>query len=181
MIFGAGPIGILTARWCGLFGIQAVLVEISEEKIEFAREKGLEVISPADGEIPEQIRAMTGGHMADAVIEGTGSSPAWNQAVECLKPFGMLVLLGNPHQDTVLKLDSHSQILRKELRLTGVWNNYYNDLPFNEWQYTADRIADKSLKVDDLITHSADLEHLKELFDQIYNREITICKAVCRP
>lgn len=32
MIFGAGPIGILTARWCGLFGIQAVLVEISEEK-----------------------------------------------------------------------------------------------------------------------------------------------------
>lgn len=181
VIFGAGPIGILTARWCGLFGIRAVLVEISEEKTEFAREKGLEVISPADGEIPEQIRTMTGGHMADAVIEGTGSSPAWNQAVECLKPFGMLVLLGNPHQDTVLKLDSHSQILRKELRLTGVWNNYYNDLPFNEWQYTADRIADQSLKVDDLITHSADLEHLKELFDQIYNREITICKAVCRP
>lgn len=181
VIFGAGPIGILTARWCRLFGIQALLVEIDRKKTEFAREKGLTVIHPEDGEVEEQVRKLTGKGMADAVIEGTGSSPALNQAVECLKPFGMLVLLGNPHKDTILALDSHSQILRKELRLTGVWNNYFNDLPFNEWQYTVDRIADGRLLVEDLITHRSDLTHLKEMFDQIYKREITICKAICLP
>ena len=39
-------------------------------------------------------------------------------------------------------------------------------------------IDEGKLEVADLITHKASLENLKELFDQIYNKEITICKAI---
>ena len=40
-------------------------------------------------------------------------------------------------------------ILRKELRFTGVWNNYYSDLPFNEWKYTVDML-NEGLHVEDI-------------------------------
>ena len=68
-------------------------------------------------------------------------------------------------------------ILRKELRFTGVWNNYYSDLPFNEWKYTVDMLNEGKLEVLDLITHRSDLDHLKQLFDDIHHK-VTICKAI---
>lgn len=90
----------------------------------------------------------------------------------------MVTLLGNPHRDTTIKLDQHSMILRKELRFTGVWNNYYSDLPFNEWKYTVDMLNEGKLEVLDLITHRSDLDHLKQLFDDIHDHKVTICKAI---
>ena len=87
-------------------------------------------------------------------------------------------MLGNPHQDTQLKFANHSSILRKEVDIAGVWNSYYAQMPLNEWQYTVDMIDSGKLKVNDLITHTSDLEHLSELFGKIYRREITICKAI---
>lgn len=178
MIFGAGPIGILTARWCELFGIQTVLVDIDQKKVDYAREKGFETIHSLLDDCKEKVKEMTNGKMADVVIEGTGTSSAMNHAVECCRPEGMIVLLGNPRYDTTIELDMHSMILRKELRLTGVWNNYYNTLPFNEWEYTVKMLDERKLKVADLITHRSDLEHLKELFDDIHDGKITICKAM---
>ena len=41
LILGAGPIGIMTARWARLFGAgPVILVDVVEEKINFARERG---------------------------------------------------------------------------------------------------------------------------------------------
>ena len=87
-------------------------------------------------------------------------------------------MMGNPHKDTQIKLQNHSLILRKEINLIGIWNSYYVDFPFNEWKYTVKSIDDKILKVDDLITHKSSLLNLKSMFDKIYNKEISICKAI---
>lgn len=178
IIFGAGPIGIMAARWCKLFGANAVLVDIDDEKKRFAQERGLTVINSMEEDCQEYVAKMTGGKMADIIIEGTGTGPALNNGIACCHAGSTITLLGNPHKDTTIKLDQHSSILRKELKLVGVWNNFYNELPFNEWEYTVEKIGSGELKVDDLVTHKADLDHLKELFDQIYNKEITICKAI---
>ncbi|MGI6501762.1 MAG: galactitol-1-phosphate 5-dehydrogenase [Anaerostipes sp.] len=178
MIFGAGPIGILAARWCKLFGAHPILVDINPQAIAFAKERGFVVRNSLDSDFIEQIIEETKGKMIDVVIEGTGTSSALNLGIECCKPYGMITLLGNPHTDTTITLNEHSNILRKELKFTGVWNNYYNDLPFNEWEYTVQMMDENKLKVSDLITHRSDLEHLKELFDRIYNKEINVCKAV---
>lgn len=178
VVFGAGPIGILIGRWCKMFGTKVILVDIDEEKAEFARERGFTVINAMKQDCVEEVSKLTKGKMADVVIEGTGTSAALNQAIECSKPFAMVTLLGNPHRDTTIKLDQHSMILRKELRFTGVWNNYYSDLPFNEWKYTVDMLNEGKLEVLDLITHRSDLDHLKQLFDDIHDHKVTICKAI---
>lgn len=178
VIFGAGPIGILTARWCQLFGIQAILVDIDQQKVDYARERGFVTIHSLIDDCEEEIRKLTNGKMADAVIEGTGTSSALNHAIACCHPDGIIVLLGNPQYDTTIELDMHSMILRKELRLVGVWNNYYNTLPFNEWEYTVKMLDERKLQTADLITHRSNLNHLKNLFDDIYHKKVTICKAM---
>lgn len=178
VVFGAGPIGILIGRWCKMFGTKVILVDIDEEKAEFARERGFTVINAMKQDCVEEVSKLTKGKMSDVVIEGTGTSAALNQTIECSKPFAMVTLLGNPHRDTTIKLDQHSMILRKELRFTGVWNNYYSDLPFNEWKYTVDMLNEGKLEVLDLITHRSDLDHLKQLFDDIHDHKVTICKAI---
>ncbi len=179
VILGAGPIGILTARWAEHFGAKRViLVEISDEKVNFARERGFTVVNSQKEDCQKVVKKVTNGQGADVVIEGTGSSNGINTAIECIRTFGTIVLLGNPHRDTTVKLDNHSNILRKEITLKGVWNSYYLNLPINEWRYTVDMLDNKRLQVQDLITHRSDLDSLKQLFDQIYHRDITICKAI---
>lgn len=93
VVFGAGPIGILIGRWCKMFGTKVILVDIDEEKAEFARERGFTVINAMKQDCVEEVSKLTKGKMADVVIEGTGTSAALNQAIECSKPFAMVTLL----------------------------------------------------------------------------------------
>lgn len=181
VILGAGPIGILTARWAELFGAkQVILFDVVEQKVDFAKECGFTVVNSQTEDYQQIIKELTNGLGADVVIEGTGTSGGINNAIECVRTFGTIALLGNPHQDTTIQLTNHSNILRKEIRLTGVWNSYYLNLPINEWRYTVDMLDNGQLEVADLITHRSNLEGLKDLFDQIYHKEITICKAIYR-
>ena len=51
---------------------------------------------------------------------------------------GTIALLGNPNKNTEIQLANHSQILRKEINIHGVWNSYYASTPRNEWKYTVE-------------------------------------------
>lgn len=177
VILGAGPIGIMAARWARLFGAGMVLlVDVVEEKVAFARERGETVINGKTQDVVAELRRMNGGNLADVVIEGTGV--AVGQAIDCARTFGMVILLGNPHADTAIKLQQHSDILRKELTLQGVWNSHYAATPINEWKYTVEMLDAGRMQVEDLITHRCCLEGLPQLCADIYERSVTICKAM---
>ncbi|WP_231036461.1 galactitol-1-phosphate 5-dehydrogenase [Pectinatus sottacetonis] len=177
VIIGAGPIGIMAARWAKIFGASEVaLLEIDNAKISFAKECGLAVYNINDVDYIEKIINKL--ERVDVVIEGTGTSSGMNTAIELCRVFGKIVLMGNPHRDTVINLNNHSLILRKELNLIGIWNSYYAELPFNEWKYTVRQMDLGKLKVHDLITHRVSLDNLKQLFDKIYGKKIMICKAI---
>ena len=179
VILGAGPIGIIMGKWAKIFGAkQIVLVDISEIKVRFAEDRGFKVINSIKEDCSKIIKELTDGRGADLVVEGTGSSGGINTAIECVSTFGRIVLLGNPHQDTTINLSNHSDILRKEITLIGVWNSYYSNTPINEWRYTVEMIDKRKLELSELITHKSSLKNLKNLFDEIYNKEITICKAI---
>lgn len=179
VVLGAGPIGILAARWAELFGARKViLTDIDETKAQFARDRGFMVVNSLKEDPIAVIQKETGGRGADVVIEGTGTSPGINTAIQAARVAGKVVMMGNPHKDTTIQLNNHSLMLRKELYLIGMWNSYFEELPINEWKYTVHMLDSGKLKAGDLITHRAGMNDVKHLFDQIYNREITICKAI---
>ena len=177
-IFGAGPIGIMAARWCKLFGAKPILFDVVDEKIEFGKQHGETVLNNLKESPKDLIKKYTNGKLADVVIEGTGTGAALGQAIECCKTMGTIVLMGNPGKDTTIKLSQHSQILRKELVIKGIWNSHYSDFPINEWKVTVENIDNGKMVVTDLITHRSNLDDLPKLCDDIYNRKVTICKAM---
>lgn len=179
LIFGAGPIGIMAGRWASLFGAgPIVLVDIVDEKVRFATERGMTVLNSASQDIVEEFMKLNNGRKADVVIEGTGTGEALGRAIEAVKTFGTIILMGNPHRDTTIRLSQHSKILRKELILRGIWNSHYTEMPINEWKYTVEMMDKGKMTVEDLITHRCDLDELPQLCRDIYDKKVSICKAL---
>ena len=178
VIFGAGPIGIMASRWVKIFGATPILVDVVEGKVEFANEHGECCVNSMTCDIVEKIKELTGGHMADVVIEGTGTGPGLCNSIRVARTFGTIVLMGNPHKDTVITLKEHSTILRKELTLKGIWNDHYAETPINEWTQTVKMMDEGKMKVLDLITHRTNVEGLPKLCEDIFKRNVVICKAM---
>jgi L-iditol 2-dehydrogenase len=180
VIFGAGPIGIMAARWARIFGAGPVmLVDVVDEKVAFAKEHGEAlIVNGIKQNVLEEFKKINNGAPPDVAIEGTGTGAALGQAIECTRTFGTVVMMGNPHKDTTIKLAQHSQILRKELVLRGIWNSHFAATPINEWVYTVRMLDEGKMKVLDLITHRASLDELPKLCEDIYKQRISICKAV---
>ncbi len=178
VIFGAGPIGIMAARWCKIFGAKPMLFDVVDEKVEFAIKHGEYVVNSVTNDVVETVKKFTGGRLADVVVEGTGVGSALGQCIEVCKSLGTIVLMGNPSRDTTITLKQHSMILRKELTLVGIWNSRYSDTPLNQWKCTVEMLDNGKMTVEDLITHRCTLEELPQLCKDIYERKITICKAL---
>lgn len=179
VIFGAGPIGIMAARWSQIFSANKVmLVDVVDEKVEFAKKCGVHCISSKTQDILKSWKLFSGQKYADAVIEGTGFGSALGSAIELCKPHGKLVLMGNPAFDTQIKQMQHSQILRKELCIKGIWNSYYKAKEIDEWEFTLVQLASGKMEVLDLITHQSNLQNLPNLCKNIHDKKISICKAI---
>lgn len=183
IIFGAGAIGIMAARWARIFGAETILlVDVDDQKVRFAHERGFCAVNSQKRNPSAEMLKLTNGKLADVAIEGTGFGSALEGCIAAAKPMGRIVLLGNPGQErTSIALKSHSDVLRKELHITGTWNSNYAPYPINEWQYTVSLLDNGALHVTDLITHSVGIEKLPALCSQIRAREISICRAMCIP
>ena len=179
VIFGAGPIGLLTAKWTKIFGASKVmLIDIDERKLEFAKNIGFNnICNSMEVDPVSWVKDITKSG-ADVVIEASGSYRALCQGVLCSRNLGKVILLGNPASDAVIDKKTYSFILRKQLTLKGTWNSVYSDFPKNEWKMSAEAMKDKTLFVKDLVTHRTDLEHLNALLLKIKDKEIFFCKAL---
>lgn len=166
VVYGAGPIGLIAAQWARLAGAGCVrVVDISEEKLAFARKFGFEAYDPAtDGP-------------ADCALEGTGASAALNNALKALKANGRLVLMGNPMRNMEIEQSVYSQLLRKEIVLRGTWNSSYNDR-VNDWKATADAMTKGQIEVAPLITHRYALSECNEAFGMMYGRKTFYTKVM---
>lgn len=179
LITGGGPIGLMIAQWARLFGAQEVVVsELVQSKIRLAEQLGFIAINPIQDESKARLLEITKNEGFDVVIEGTGTSSGINYAIENARTGGRMIWLGNPHQDTHIKLENHSLILRKELSMQGVWNSSYSNLPLNEWRYTVHMMDVGDFSVKELISHKRKLSDMINLFEDIYTKKIEVCKAM---
>ena len=158
VIFGAGPIGLMAAQWAKKAGAGSVrVVDISEEKLAFARKFGFEAYDKErDG-------------ACQCALEGTGASAALNNAVKALAPNGRLVLMGNPFGDMNIDKGVYSEILRREITLCGTWNSSYTDR-VNDWQAVAAAMAAGDMLFEPLITHRFTLDRCNEALEMMRDK-----------
>ena len=134
-VFGLGAPGQIIAQLAKRSGARVVAVEPIELRRRVASDLGAvdEAISPAEGSVAEQIRALTDGRGADVCIEATGAYPALHEAIRSAAYSAKVVTLGffqGPGQGLFLGEEFHhnrvnvvcSQISGVSPELTYRWN-----------------------------------------------------------
>jgi len=155
LITGAGAIGLIMAYISKINGAEKVyFTDIDKRKLDYAVSLGFEVYE---------------NQKADVFIEGTGVSSALETGLDAVKPFGNVVLMGNPYGDINISQKSYWHILRKQLTLKGSWNSMFNSFR-NEWRIVLDLIAGGKLPLENMISHRFKLEQCNEAFNVLKNR-----------
>lgn len=163
LITGAGPIGLAAGRFALAAGAASVeMIDNDPAKIRFCAERGFSAY---------------GGGAVDCVLEGTGA--LLGTAVEAVKPFGRIVLMGNPSADNVLSPKIYQLILRKELSIRGTWNSVYGT-DENDWRAVLDAVSAGTIPVKDLITHRVPLEKCVEALTMMKDKTEPFCKVMIK-
>ncbi len=137
-VYGAGTIGLLSAMWARAFGAARVYVsDVDPARLEFAVSLGF---------------AISGEETPDAVIEASGAPAALNAALDKVRAFGELVIVGNAERDVTLAQANYSKLLRKQLTVYGSWNSDHAR-DSDDWRDSIDAIAAGRIDPEQLITH----------------------------
>jgi L-iditol 2-dehydrogenase len=171
VVFGAGPIGNMTAQWLRIHGCKRVIVvDIEERKLAIAAGLGFEAVNGIQDKAVEKIMELTAGAGAARVVEAVGLPATFLQAVQVAARFGEVVFLGNIHGTFSIGEKDFSNILRKELTIYGTWNSKVVPRGADDWT-TVLQYLDKELQVGPLISDTPRLEEGPAIFDSILHRK----------
>ena len=122
----SGGVGIHTVKLARLLGLKTIAVTSGAEKVPMLHDAGAShVIVAADFNFHEQVRALTDGEGADAVMEITGA-PTFKSSMRSVRAGGRVVLIGNMQPGDV-PLNPALPIL-KEIELIGSGHATLEDL-----------------------------------------------------
>jgi len=183
-IFGAGPIGLITAQWARtMCAARVILFDLVPEKLAMANRLGFDSTWDARTVDPvEKIRELTGSHGAEVCIEGAGVPVTMTQAIAAARIDGRVVLLGNPSADVTLPASLISQAMRRELDILGVWNSVFSAAGNNDdWRAVLDAVASGRIDLDCLVTHRVPLERASDALVMIRDQREFLAKVLIRP
>ncbi|MBT8146370.1 MAG: alcohol dehydrogenase [Gammaproteobacteria bacterium] len=94
VIIGAGGVGMMAIQIAiSVFGINPIVVDIDDSKLEAARQLGAEATyNSSDPQTAKEIRKATGG--AYAALDFVGAEASVNYGLGCLRKGGKLILVG---------------------------------------------------------------------------------------
>ena len=118
VIFGGGPIGMLTMLVCKAAGAPVAVVEPHPHRREMAQELGADAaIDPMEGDLVEQVMAYSEGRGASLVVECSGNEAARAATLDVVAFHGRIVLIGIRANSTApLELD---KLIFKEATIAG--------------------------------------------------------------
>lgn len=98
VVIGAGGVGLNAIQGARIAGARRIVaVDMSEEKLQIAREFGATDGVLASDDAPWDAARAAIGRGADAVFVTVGAVPVYNQAPNYLAPGGKVVMVGMPH------------------------------------------------------------------------------------
>jgi 6-hydroxycyclohex-1-ene-1-carbonyl-CoA dehydrogenase len=115
-VFGCGGVGINTVQMCRSAGASVIAVDISEKKLEWAREFGaIEVVNPKSEDPAKRIKKLSLGGV-DISFEVIGNPDAIRQAFDSLRPGGRLCVVGYSAKDASI---SAAKLMFREMDIVG--------------------------------------------------------------
>lgn len=173
-IIGAGPIGLLILKFLKAMGVPNVIcLDRMRNRLEKARECGADRVISVDAENAEEVvKQETDGYGADRVIIAAGVGSAINQSFRLVRNGGSIVLVALMHE----------QVQIDPMEIVGRGLKFFGSYMFrSEMKEAAEMLAERKLKVGDLVTSVFPLEEGDKAFallDDPDNGEIKIQLSV---
>lgn len=106
-VIGVGPVGMCAMQSARLFGAGKVIaLDLSQKRLDYAMAQGLcdDVILCGEGSVEQQIRSLTQGRGADAVIECAGNADSFQTAWQIARPNAVVAIVAMYEQPQTLPL-----------------------------------------------------------------------------
>lgn len=160
VVVGTGPLGCIHLQLAKAKGAaKTILVELSRERLEFAREFAAPdvAINPSLEDAVKRVKEETGQRGADKIIVACPSGKAQEDSLQMISPRGTINFFGGlPLNKPFIKFNSNL-IHYGEFYVVGTHGSapHHNELALN-------LISQGKVKVKELISHRLPLERLKE-------------------
>jgi threonine dehydrogenase-like Zn-dependent dehydrogenase len=193
-IWGLGPVGLLTARWCQIRKAKRIIgIDCVPERLEVARKMGIEIIDYKKHDTTKTLLAMVPGGV-DTSIECVGFewTKSWLSALEyklgmetdtsdilkecitCTRKAGIVSIIG-----VYVGTTNHFPIgalMEKSLHVTGG-----QSFTQKYWKMCLEKIRKGEFDPTIAVSHKAKLSNAPELYKKFYNREDGVIKLFLRP
>lgn len=101
-VFGCGPVGLFAQQASLLHGASTVFaIDRSPSRLELAKQFGSTPISAMNGDAVAQLRELTKGRGVDVAIEAVGMPQTITDALNVIRPFGMVSIVGVSEAETM--------------------------------------------------------------------------------
>lgn len=158
-ISGAGPIGLLAAMAAIHYGAEPILIDLVEERLEFAKTLGVKyVVNLKTDDLLSKIEEYTNGRMCECVMEASGANAAIRSALDIVCHAGRIIFTGWPKKETLIPTD---MITRKEIDIRGARTSA------GEFEEAIDLICNNKVDVRKILTKVITVDEAPETIRDI--------------
>lgn len=160
VVIGAGGVGLNAIQGARIAGARRIVaVDMSEEKLQIAREFGATDGVLASDDAPWDAARAAIGRGADAVFVTVGAVPVYNQAPNYLAPGGKVVMVGMPHIGDAATYDPGSMAAAGQGMIGSKMGDAViaRDIPWMVDLYQQGR-----LKLDELVSQTWTLDQIND-------------------
>lgn len=174
VVIGGGSIGLFYVQCLKRAGARTVtVVEPNAFRQAAAATAGADrVLDPRNDDVVQSVRQSTAGFGADIVVEAVGISDTYRSAIEIVRKRGQVLCFGAVQEAALFPL---MDILHKEVTLIGCTG--VND----ETNESITALADRSLSVDSVVTHTLPLEQADEAMAILADPDSRSLKVMLAP
>ncbi|MDO4521984.1 MAG: zinc-binding alcohol dehydrogenase family protein [Eubacteriales bacterium] len=170
VVIGAGTIGLLAGMVGQAYGAHVILLDLVQERLDFAKSLGIEyVINSGKEDAVEAVKAITGGNMAQLVMECSGANAAIRATLDYVSHAGRITLTGWPPRATELPTDV---ITRKEIDIRGARTSA------GEFEEAIQLIVEKKVDIKKILTKTVSIDEAPETVRDIEQNPGNYLKVV---
>ncbi len=171
-IYGAGPIGLVAGMVAECYGAHAIIIDLVQERLDFAKSVGIEyTVNSGRENAEERVREITGGSMAQLVMECSGANPCIRGTLDLVSHAGRITFTGWPKKETSLPTD---MITKKEVDIRGARTSA------GEFQEALELIASGKVDMMKILTRTVSIDQAAETIVDIEKNPGNYMKVVVR-
>lgn len=159
LVLGSGVSGLLHIQLAKIHGAKRIIAtDLSEYKMKAAKKFGANEVINANENVPEKVRELNEGRLADQVIVCAGARSAAEQAMRCAERGGTILFFAVPSPDQEVAAPL-VDFWRNEITLKTSYGAAPRDL-----EESLKLISKKKVSVKQMITHRFGLAEAGEAF-----------------